>query len=125
MKSFSLAVLAVLALGAPAHAADGLPAAIDQQVRTKLAGLLKDAGSAQITVTKGPWAGEITVFGHQQKGRFYCAMVNAKNGYGAYVGFRPYMFVVQEGGQVGVWQRGTTPETDAVMASMCPSDLAI
>jgi hypothetical protein len=78
--------------------------------------------SAEIRVTKGPWQDEVEVFGRPQRGEFYCALVNAKNGYGAYIGFRPYMFIIKEDGQVGVWQRGTIPETDAIISAKCSVD---
>jgi len=93
-------------LGAPAASATmGDEASAISRIRAGLIDYLADPGAAQIEITKGPWRDSVTTFGHAQAGEFVCAKVNAKNAYGGYVGFRPFMFILRDDGTVAVWER--------------------
>lgn len=118
-----LVVLAAHALAAtPAVAQIGLPAEpeLAAKLQVGLVKVLRDPMSAQVLITRQPWRDEVTLYGQVQRGDIVCALVNAKNAAGGYVGFRPYMFVLREDGRVSVMQRnGVLPESDAMAEAKC------
>lgn len=104
MRLLALAsVISLLSAAAPVLAEEGSTIAT---IREGLRGHLKDATSAEIRVTKD--VGHQVVaskVGKPQVGRVICAQVNAKNGYGAYIGERPFMFILRDDGQLSIWER--------------------
>lgn len=122
MKTVVAAVAASLALSPCLALAQDGDGPIVGKLRAALLNrnVLRDPMSAQLLVTKGPWHDSRTVFGQTQTGDFVCAKVNAKNGYGAYVGFRTYLFILFDGGGYGVDDRsGGVPELEAFALEKC------
>lgn len=55
---------------------------------------MRDPGSAQFRNLR-------VLAGEREDQRLVCGEVNAKNGYGGYVGFKPFLVVVQRGANTG------------------------
>lgn len=74
-------------------------------VRAFMVPLLKDADSARYRKVGGPvkgWTREALITGgHLEVGWAECYMINAKNSFGGYVGFKSYLFLFREGQLVG------------------------
>lgn len=114
MASLSMALASPLAAVAEPFPVDAeelakakavvLPADLPAAIRVRLAKVLKDPMSAQVTVERGP---RVTVFPINEKvgiyGKAVCAAINARNSYGAYSGARTYVFLFQPGGGIGSW----------------------
>ncbi|WP_299174373.1 hypothetical protein [uncultured Brevundimonas sp.] len=69
------------------------PADLEPAIRERLEGLLRDPNSAEITITRGPRQATIPADVRPMVGVAVCARINAKNGYGAYTGSEPWVFV--------------------------------
>lgn len=72
------------------------PEAYEQIVKTHMGQLLKDPYSAQYEFLNMPTKGWHQ-FGGRAFGWVVCANINAKNGFGAYTGAKPYYFLVKSG----------------------------
>jgi hypothetical protein len=89
------------------------------RIRAALKGYLRDEKTARIVIVRGARHGSVSAYGNTQTGQLICAQVNARDKYGAYAGFRPYLFVLQDQGGVGVWQYGLLHGSDRVIAAEC------
>jgi hypothetical protein len=69
-------------------------ASVEQIVRASLGKTFKDPDSAQIKVTRGPRLATATTNAKAYSGWLACAQINAKNSYGAYVGYADYLVVI-------------------------------
>lgn len=83
-----IATISALFIASPLAAQKTVPASpsLKQAVSALLAKELKDGMSAQYR-----WPDLVT------ESAVYCGFVNAKNSYGAYIGFKPFMVVGAEG----------------------------
>jgi len=93
-----------------------LPADYQEVIRDSMLQVLKDGYSAQYQF-EAPYKGWITgkapsgLPGVEVAGWIVPAAVNAKNSYGAYVGFKPYKFLIRDGRVIyrmepgGLWLR--------------------
>lgn len=99
IKALSWAAAIALA-SAPAFSMDR-PAVLSA-IQPRLKVLLRDVDTAKIEVTRDPRKGAVdmgSVLG-QRSGEIVCAKINATNGFGGYTGFKAYLFVIQDGGNV-------------------------
>lgn len=123
----------VLALGgAPALAQTAGPPAVTlaprappadtaevARIRAALKGYLRDEKTARIAIVGAPRRGAVNAYGKTQTGRILCAQVDARDKNGRYAGPRPFMFVLQDDGAVGVWQHGMLRGSDRVIEAQC------
>lgn len=75
------------------------PAEFDPEprIRAAMERVLKDPFSAQYRRLAGPVPGQaLSESFRPMKGWAYCYMINAKNSFGAYTGFKPAYFVVRD-----------------------------
>ena len=128
-----IAALAAFALsGAPALAQPAGPPVVSlvpragpadkpeiARIRAALKGYLRDEKTAQIRVVSRPRRGSVSAYGKTQTGQLICAQVNAKTDKGAFAGYRPFMFVLLDGGGVGVWQHGMLRASNRVIEAEC------
>lgn len=118
MKLF--AVTAAMMLCATSTFAADLPPELEQTLRARLERNLADPYSAQIKLMKEPWADTARLADRDYSGKFVCASINAKNGYGAYVGFQTYLFVVEDDGNILVLPAlSRIPESAALAEAKC------
>jgi hypothetical protein len=69
----------------------------DSVVLPHLRTLLRDPGSAQVERTSGAFRMYQNVLTYSVAGWGVCYQINARNAYGGYVGFTPYLFAIQNG----------------------------
>lgn len=80
-----------------------LPQNWQQMIEAKLEAHLKDPYSAVKKVTRGPRYGSVREDAYTVwQGWAVCYSINAKNAYGGYTGAKPYLFVVNSYGVVGM-----------------------
>lgn len=84
-------MLLAIALSAVLSPRD-LTAAERAVIRTAVEAELKDPGSAQFKWNK--W----------NRGMTYCGMLNAKNAYGGYTGFAPFLAIIDEAEGPATWK---------------------
>jgi hypothetical protein len=89
------------------------------RIRAALKGYLRDEKTARIVIVRDAGHDSVNAYGRTQTGRLLCAQVNAKNDKGAYAGYRPFMFVLLDGGGVGVWQHGMLRGSNRVIEAKC------
>lgn len=89
------------------------------RIRAALKGYLRDEKTAQIRVVSRPRRGSVSAYGKTQTGQLLCAQVNARTDKNAYSGYRPFMFVLLDGGGVGVWQHGMLRGSNRVIEAEC------
>ncbi len=108
MKLFvALAAAASLSAVAAHSAVPDRPSDPTPLIRESLGDVLRDAGSAEIRITRGPRRASFAITDTSGlEGWAVCATVNAKNAYGAYAGREQWVFLIRDGG-VGHW-----PEAD-------------
>lgn len=70
------------------------PKNFESTIRAHLRSQLKDPDSAQITFLNSPKSGWYSL-GGLKYGYVVCARINAKNSFGAYVGYRPAYFMIR------------------------------
>lgn len=79
---------------------------VEAIVRDGLRRFLKDPSSADLRITKGPFLGTVTTKHVTETGYLACGELNAKNSYGAFVGVKDYLFVIDpQSGQVKPLER--------------------
>lgn len=83
----------------------------EQIVKTYVESRLKDSSSAQYAgftqVEKGYLKSGLIYGGNVYYGYRINVNVNAKNSYGGYVGFQPYVFVLRDGRVITAWTTKT------------------
>lgn len=79
-----------------------LPSHTETVLREGLASHFRDAESARFRAFRGPRQGTFVggVDTTPRTGQILCVQINAKNAYGAYIGFRDYVVVLSEEGRV-------------------------
>lgn len=89
-------------------------------IRSYLTMYLKDPGSAQVKFTTSPTKQWSTYWGGVKYGWGICMQINAKNGFGAYTGFKRHYFLIKDNSVVQhiSSEDGTIGEKAA--ASRCP-----
>lgn len=118
-------LLPSIAYAEPTAIADLYPADYDAQVRARLELSLKDYGSAIIKPTRAPRATMMNVydklFGKPVPSHVACYIINAKNSYGGYVGFRSYAFAFVNGKIVNSWEyrEATRPIEESAVSREC------
>lgn len=91
-------------------------------MRARLETVLKDAPSARLEVLGPSKSASYTLMGIPESGEVICTRVNAKNGYGGYAGWQPFVFTVHADGSIGVLLQGDR-ETDAMIDQLCGAEL--
>jgi len=124
MKAFLIAFLSIMLFGCavsmPAQSEldnpanyGPRPADARQIVKDYMFGILKDPNSMQLENPIGPK--QIYSDSRISKGKYgwgYCLSINAKNGFGAYTGFRRAFFLIYKGEVVR--QNGFLGESDGI-----------
>ncbi|MCX7586578.1 hypothetical protein [Phenylobacterium sp. 58.2.17] len=111
----SVVVAAALSVASSA-AADAID--LETRLRGQLEAVLKDAHSAQLEILSGPTQRKYVYMGFESEGQVVCTRVNAKNSYGGYVGWRPYLFTLKPNGAIGVIYGGER-HSDELIQQLC------
>lgn len=67
----------------------------EQLIRGRLESYMKDPGSAQLKIDRGPLYGTVKTDDATFTGWLVCGQLNGRNSYGGYVGYEPYLFVIE------------------------------
>lgn len=113
-----LTAAVALSLATTSAAADTDTLDLEARLRGKLETVLKDAGSAQLEILSGPTQRKYVYMGFESEGDVVCTRVNAKNSYGGYVGWRPYLFTLKPNGSIGVVYGGER-HSDELIEQLC------
>lgn len=132
MRRPVLALVVALALcGGPALAQQAGPPVVSlapagppdtpqiARIRAALKGYLRNEKTARIRIVRDVGHASVSAYGKTQTGQILCTQVNATDAKGVYAGYRPFMFVLQANGQVGVWQHGVLRGSDRIMETIC------
>jgi hypothetical protein len=121
-----LALALMMAAATAAQSSDpGYPVDYEQQIRAHLELQLKDYSSAIIKLERPPRSTMLNVtdrmFGKPVPAYVACYLVNAKNSYGGYVGFRPYAFGFLNGKLVNAWEyrKASRPADVSTISKEC------
>lgn len=101
-KTAALATLLIAATSTAASSAGilisdpGNRAKAEKAAADYIAGILKDPESARFRFQFPPIAGSISGMSLHRSGYFLCGEVNARNSYGGYGGFKPFLVIFQD-----------------------------